>query len=354
MGYEAGSAMKLVYLLPILPPRHPECEAYSQEIALLQSRFGGHVVFVNPNRHLPVPAPRLAFGLAQLPSLRRAETGETIYHFFNPDPFAFPFLLGLRRPVVYTVAGGVETQRPNLGFLRRMAVVAVPDARSLARLQAWGLDNVALQRPGIDTARFAHHPMALAAGDPCRVVVASAPWTRAQFATKGFDALLAAAQQMPDLHLTLLWRGVLVDEIRARVEAAGLGAQVQVIDGPVDVNAALARAHAAALFAARPGLVKSYPHSLLDALAAGKPVLTSRAIPMADYVAETGCGVAVENVTPDAICAGLAALRAGYDGYRRVAETVGRRDFSQAVALDAAAAIYQTAQATAAPGRLIQ
>ncbi|RIK56286.1 MAG: hypothetical protein DCC57_03595 [Chloroflexi bacterium] len=227
----------------------------------------------------------------------------------------------------------------------------MPDARSLARLQAWGLDNVHLQRPGIDTTRFTHHPLTPAVGAALRVVVASAPWTPAQFASKGFDTLLAVAQQMPELHLTLLWRGVLVDEIRARVAAAGIGAQVEVIDGPADMNAVLSRAHAAALLATRPGLVKSFPHSLLDALAAGKPVLISRAIPMADYVAKTGCGVVVDSVTPQAVYAGLIALRDGYESCRRAAETVGRRDFSQSAALDAAAAIYQSAQAAAAPGR---
>lgn len=339
--------MKIVYLLPILPPRHPDCEALSQEIALLQRRFGGRVVYVNPNRHLPLPVPRLAFGLAQLPGLRRSADDETIYHFFNPDPFAFPFLMGLRRPVVYTIASGVGDRRPNVAFLRRMAVVTVPDARSLARLQAWGVDHVRLQRPGIDTARFTHHPLPLPPDGPIRIVVASAPWTPAQFASKGFDTLLAAAQQMPDLHLTLLWRGVLVDQLQARIRHAGVGDRVQVIDGPVDVNAVLARAHAAALLAAQPGIVKSYPHSLLDALAAGKPVLISRAIPMADYVSETGCGVVVDTVTPQAVRAGLTALRAGYDAYRRAAETVGRRDFAPDAALDAAAAIYQAAQAQA-------
>ena len=38
-----------------------------------------------------------------------------------------------------------------------------------------------------------------------------------QFAVKGFDALLDAARIVPDLHLTLLWRGVLTDEIRQRI-----------------------------------------------------------------------------------------------------------------------------------------
>jgi glycosyltransferase involved in cell wall biosynthesis len=341
----AGRAMRVIYLLPILPPMHPECEAISQEIALLRSRFDGRVVYVNPNGRLRLPLPRLAFGLSQLPDLRRQDDDVSLYHFYNPDPFAFPFLLALRRPVVYTIASGVGERPPNLSFLRRMAVVAVPDPRSLARLQAWGLENCLLQRPGIDTSRFTHSPQPLGPDEPCRLVVASAPWTEAQFASKGFDALLAAAEQAPELRLTLLWRGVLVDELHARLRTHGLEDRVEVIDGPTDVNAVLARAHGAALLATRPGIVKSYPHSLLDSLAAGKPVLVSRAIPLADYVAKTGCGVLVDEVTPAAVLAGVAKLRTQYDGYRRAAEKMGRRDFSLTGALDSAAAVYQAAQA---------
>jgi len=50
------------------------------------------------------------------------------------------------------------------------------------------------------------------------------------------------------------------------------------------VNKTLVSVHAAITLADREGIIKVYPHSLLDALAAGKPVLVSRAIPMADYV----------------------------------------------------------------------
>ncbi|HXF61803.1 MAG TPA: glycosyltransferase [Caldilineaceae bacterium] len=340
--------MSIVYLLPMLPSVHPDCEAISQEIALLRSRFDGAVIHVNPNGRSPLPLPRLAFGLTQLPDLRRQDDRVLLYHFYNPDPFPFPFLLALRRPVVYTIASGVEKRRPNLAFLRRMAVVTVPDARSLAQLQGWGLKNCLLQRPGIDTSRFTHSPQPLGPGEPCRLVVASAPWTEAQFASKGFDTLLATAERTPDLHLTLLWRGVLVDELRARLRIHRLETRVEVIDGPADMNKVLARAHATALLATKPGIVKSFPHSLLDSLAAGKPVLVSRAIPMADYVAETGCGVVIDEVTPAAVLAGLAMLRAGYDGYRRAAEMVGQRDFSPAAALDSAAAIYQAAQSWSA------
>ncbi len=340
--------MSIAYLLPILPPKHPSAEALSQEIAAYQHVFGGTLTYVNPNRHLPITLiPRLLFGWSDLARLRRVGKDATIYHFFNPDPFPFPFLLALPRPVVYTVTAGLDphaARRPNLAFLRRMAVVAAPDERTLTQLRQWGLTNVALQRPGVDTVRFHHRPLALSPGEPIRLLVASAPWTIEQFTSKGFAALLTTAQQRPDLYLTLLWRGLLRDEIRQRVAQLGLQDRVQVIDQTVDVDEVLGRVHVAALLPTRPGLVKSYPHSLLDALAGGKPVLVSTALPMADYVTQTGCGLVVAEVTPAAISAALDQLRASYPALAAAAQAAGQRDFTLDRAREAAAAIYARAR----------
>jgi glycosyltransferase involved in cell wall biosynthesis len=312
----------------------------------LRRAFGGELLHVNPNQGLPRPLiPRLGFGWHTLPKLFRLAQGADLFHFFNPDPFPYPFLLALPKPVVYTITAGVDT-RPNLSFFRRMAMVTVPDERTLAQLKTWGLTNVALQRPGIATQRFTHNPLPLPPNEPLRLLIASAPWTLAQFSSKGFDALLAAAQQMPDLHLTLLWRGLLVEEIRQRITSLGIGERVTVIDQTVDVNEQLARVHAAAIFASAPGIIKSYPHSLLDALAAGKPVLLSPIISMSDYVNSEQCGVVVDAVTADAIHTALAKLRAHYDTYAQNAALVGRRDFTEEAALQAATAIYAAAQKT--------
>jgi len=335
--------MSILYLLPTLPPKSAKAEAIAQEIALLRHTFGGELVHVNPNLHLPQSLiPRLGFGWHSLPKLLRMAQSADLFHFFNPDPFPYPFLLALPKPVVYTITAGVDA-RPNLAFFRRMAVVTVPDERTLAQLKGWGLTNVALQHPGIATHRFTPSPLALQPHSPLRLLVASAPWSLAQFSSKGFDALLAAVQRMPDLHITLLWRGLFVEEIRRRIATSGVGERVTVIDETVDVNEALAHVHAAAIFATTPGIIKSYPHSLLDALAAGKPVLLNKTIAMSDYVSEQQCGVVMDAVTPEAIITALAQLRADYDGYAQRATLVGRRDFTEAAALEKAAAIYATA-----------
>jgi hypothetical protein len=52
----------------------------------------------------------------------------------------------------------------------------------------------------------------------------------------------------------------------------------------------------------------------------------------------------VDAVTPEAILTALAQLRVGYSTYAQNAILVGRRDFAEETALEAASAIYATAQ----------
>lgn len=331
--------MRIGYYLTVLPPKLPAAEALSQEIAALRGRFGGDLVYLNPNQHSPVYLPRLAFGFHKLKALRAGEAHLDLHHLYNPDPFPFPILRWFRRPVIYTISSGAGATRPKVAFFKSLAAVTVPDERSLASLKKWGITNSFLVRPGIDTSRFSHAPLPLR--PPVSLLVASAPWTPAQFQSKGIDALLAAAQQAPQLRLIFLWRGVLADEMAQKVGRLKLENRVTVINKLVDVNQVLANVHATIALATAPGIIKSYPHSLLDSLAAGKPVLVSRAIPMADYVDETGCGKVVESVTPTAILTALEALANEYSALQKSAQLAGQRDFSQEAMLAAYQKIYE-------------
>jgi len=331
--------MRILYHVATLPPRMPRAEAISQEIAALQRCFGGDVVYVNPNSQSPVYVPRLLFGFHKLRGLRGREAGVDLHHFYNPDPYPFLYLRALQRPVVFSVTCGVRERHPRVGFLSWMAAVVASDERSLHRLRSWGLQNVFLARPGIDIGRFAHAPVPLRG--EVRLMVGSAPWTKRQFTTKGVEALLLAARQAPELRLVFLWRGVLADEIARRVRQMGLESQVTVLNELVDVNQVLAGVHASITLATVSDIVKSYPHSLLDSLAAGKPVLVSRAIPMADYVERTGCGVVVETVSPAGVLAAADVLAHRYDDLERTARKVGRVDFSQERMIDSFRQVYE-------------
>ena len=318
--------MKILYHLPILPPQMPEAEALSQEIAALRAVFGGEIVYLNPNAHSPVYLPRLAFGWHKLRRVRQRETRCDLHHFFNPDPFPYPFLLALRRPVLYSLSSGVGEKRPYLPYFSRLAAVTVYDERSYKKLHSWGLANVHLVQSGVDTTKLTHTAAPLTG--EIHLLCASAPWTKAQFASKGVDALLAAARQMPRLRLTFLWRGVLHEEMVARVRRAGVADRVQVINERVDVNEILAGVHGTINLASDGAIIKAYPHSLLDSLAAGKPVLISRTIPMSDYVKRTGCGVVVDEVSAAGV---ITAVNEFAGKYKPLAATAARvrQDFSQ-------------------------
>jgi glycosyltransferase involved in cell wall biosynthesis len=220
-----------------------------------------------------------------------------------------------------------------------MTAVTVPDERSCGQLHGWGLNNVHLVKAGIESGRFSHTPQPL--NGKIRLLVASAPWTQAQFQSKGIDALLAFTAQRTDVELVCLWRGHLLEEMQRRVARHSLVDRVQVIDKLVDVNEVLATVHATVNLAADAAIIKAYPHSLLDSLAAGKPVLVSRAIPMADYVARTGCGAVVESVTPEALGRAVAELVANYEGMVAAAMQAGQRDFSLETMIDSYRQVYQ-------------
>jgi glycosyltransferase involved in cell wall biosynthesis len=222
-----------------------------------------------------------------------------------------------------------------------MAAVTVADERSLKHLESQGLNNVFLAQPGINNARFTHTLTPLES--EIRLMVGSAPWTKAQFKTKGVDALLEAAKQMPELRLIFLWRGVLVEEMVRRVRDRGLEAQVEILNERVDVNSILANAHASVTLAEEPDIVKAYPHSLLESLAAGKPVLVSRSIPMAEYVERTRCGVVLERVTPSDIRTTIRKLILGYDNLQRKAQEVGKQDFHKKNLITSYEKIYRAA-----------
>jgi glycosyltransferase involved in cell wall biosynthesis len=172
-------------------------------------------------------------------------------------------------------------------------------------------------------------------------MVGSAPWTRAQFQSKGVDALLAAAQQAPQLRLVFLWRGVLVREIERRVRQLRLEAQVEILNERVNVNAVLAGVHASVALATDPAIIRPYPHSLMESLAAGKPVVVSRCIPMADYVERTGCGKVVESVDPTSLLTAAVALAREYERLQRAAQQAGQRDFSQQAMIASFRRVYE-------------
>ena len=331
--------MKLLYHITNLPPKIQGTEASLQELNILRRHFGGELIYLNPNEQSPIYLPRLLFGFHQLKRIRAAETTIDAHHLYNADPFPFPIARRLRKPVIYSISSGIRQKRPNIHYFNCLAAVTVSDQRSFDQMTAWGVRNCFLVRHGIDTEQFSVNPLPL--DGTFKVMVGSAPWTIGQFATKGIDALLAALQKAPWLHLIFLWRGVLFEEMVERIQQMSLENQVEIINQRVDVNTVLARVHASIALATDPAIIKAYPHSLIESLAAGKPILLSRSIPMADYVEQHGCGQLIDRVTPDAILGAIEALIQNYPVIQQAAIQRGGRDFSHEAMIDSFETVYK-------------
>lgn len=332
--------MSVLYLLTAPSPPIEGTDAVFQEVATLCTAFKGDTFnlfpFASPSGHFP----KWLYGLHAVGRLRAQERAHDFNHVYFAVPYVFPVLRALRNPLIYTVtASCYRYPRPrNLAPLQELHRIVVSNDRDAAALQSWGLTNVAVIRPGIDSTRLTVRP--LPRGEELVLLMASAPWVPRQFDLKGLDALLETAARLPFLRLILLWRGLLLAELKERVHRFGLTERVEIVDRRVDVNTYLARVHAAVLLAKEADIVKAYPHSLLEALAAGKPVITSERIPVADFVRQHQCGLVVEEVTGAALAAAIVDLSSNYGRLARNAERVGPTSFSLAALIDQHRRLY--------------
>lgn len=334
--------MNILYHLTAPAPPIPGTDAVFQEIEALRQRFGGELLQLYPLRRPSRFFPKALYGLHQRRALRRLEPNVDLHHLYYATLHPFPWLRALRKPLIYSVVAGMGPQSGcgRADWPKAVHTIVSCNPRDEAALKQIKNVRCRIIRPGIAVERFNSVPIPLR--DELILLVGSAPWIRRQFQTKGIDLLLDAAGSLP-LRLVFLWRGLLLDELKRRVARRGLNRRVEIINAPADVNQVLARVHAAIVLAQTEKLVKAWPHSLMEALATGKPVLVSACIPMADYVSATRCGEVVSQFTPDGLRSAIQGLMEHYADYRQNAQARGRNDFALAPMLEAYGAVYTQA-----------
>ncbi len=125
-----------------------------------------------------------------------------------------------------------------------------------------------------------------------------------------------------------------------RVRSLGLADRVEIIQEKADISGVLSRCHAAIVLSATAGEIKSYPNSLMEALAAGRPVLLSRSIPMSYYVEDNGCGKVIEDLRLDELVNAIGEIIDEYSKFSGAALQAGR-DLSATKMIDGYRRLYQ-------------
>ncbi len=308
-------------------PPVPALDAAVQDGIALVQRLDGVINFLYPGSRTRRLIPRFLCGFHQIPYLLRLDRQVELHQVFSNGIYPYPVLGLLAKPIVYTSVVRVCSvpALPARILLRNVrCVVASREDRAVLQHAGFSADVIL---PGIDVNRFsASRPPT---GDGFVLLAGSAPWNEEQFASKGVDLLLQAARRLPWLRLVFLWRGRLLSEMEARIVRHSLADQVTVISQRVDVNHVLAQVHAAIVLAGQPDIVKAYPHSLLEALAAARPVLLSRCLPMAGFVRRAGCGVLVDDLRLPVLIKSLSIMRERYSCFAAAATRVDMNMFSK-------------------------
>jgi glycosyltransferase involved in cell wall biosynthesis len=332
--------MSVLYLVTSLEPVLPGTDAVFQDVSLLCANFNGEMINLHPEHHVP-RYPRLLFGLGKFALLKSAENRHQVTHVFCAEPYLFPILRCLRNPLYYTVTAGLNANaKPrSLDRLSKRARLVVSNKRDVALLQSWGHTPAAMIGPTVDKSHFSVCPLPL--NNKLTLLMASAPWVAEQFELKGIDILLDTVKALHFLKLILVWRGLLYDELVRRVRSRGISDRVEIVNGPVNISDYLARSHAAILIAKRPDQIKAYPHSLLESLAAGKPVVLSATIPMADFVRDNCCGVVIEEINIFTMIKAIRSVMEHYADLADNAESLNLETFSVSRMLEMHKKLYE-------------
>lgn len=329
--------MKLLYLSPSPPPKVKGTDGLFTEIGYLREFFGGDLISLSPARSLPPVIPVSLYGMHKIPALKRYNKEVDVFHLFFPYVVNFRVLQYLSKPIIYTIISGIDEK--HLPRSAPPCTLVVSSLHEADILRSRGFLSVHVVRPGIDLSLV--HVMPPHEPDPEFVLLAgSAPWTRRQFDTKGFNLLLEVLTRLPQIRLICLWRGALYGEWSDRVKSFGLADRVETIHEKADISEILSRCHATVVLSATPDLVKSYPNSLMESLVAGRPILVSRSNPMSDYVEDNGCGKVIEDLCLGELIKAVLEIMDDYSTFTKAASLAGS-DLSATRMVDDYRHLYQ-------------
>ena len=229
------------------------------------------------------------------------------FHLFPPTP--------LRRTTL--LQGRMLAAR-----MGRAIAVSQAIATSLDAVLGWAPQKIEVIRNGIDIERFQQRPdpelrRALTEGSDDVLFVTTARLDP----QKGLEVLLRAAQAVDGAKFVIAGTGPERARLESQAEALGVSDRVQFLGHRDDVPALLAASDAFVL----PSLFEGTPLALLEAMAAGKPVVSSAISGTEELVNDGETGLLVRAGDPGALADALRRIVAEPELRGRLGEAARRR-----------------------------
>lgn len=229
-----------------------------------------------------------------------------------------------RRPVVFTVA--IPGTPLAQDVYARVSVFVAESEPLASELREAGIapSRLRVVYPGVPLDRYAASPPP---PGRFRLLFASSPANVAEFEARGVPLLVELARRMPDVDVVALWRDW-DDQAPTRLALEALAAPPNfIVDRRTvsDMAAALAGMHAVvAPFAT--GFGKSAPNSLIEGLAAGRPVLCCPGVGIGRLVEAHGAGLVCER-SAEGLAAAVGRIRDAWPVFASAARALAERHF---------------------------
>jgi glycosyltransferase involved in cell wall biosynthesis len=302
--------MKILFLTNAPVPVNRETDAHFQELDLLASHVDGKIISAFPLSRPNSFLPRTFYGMHNRREIRLAAKDADLIHIFSPILHPYLYMRRLvKKPLVYSTLTPVT----KIHKIKGVDQYVVYDEDSRMKLQKAGIQNVMVSPPFVNFQKVKLTVPPL----PFTLLMASAPWEKSQFKSKGVLLLIELLGRIPELQIIFIWRDILFDDMNRLVRLSPYADQMTLINERVDMLSYLEKSHAVVLLAEQAALVKSYPHSLMEGLLAGRPVVTSPTIAMSRLVAEKGYGEVLNSFSLDALEVAVRKLMDGFDSYQQ-------------------------------------
>lgn len=326
--------MSVLYLTNAPVPNDSAMDAHFQELELLKSRFDGEIIsafpFSRPNSLLP----RMLYGRHNGHLIKKISGQVDLVHLFSPVLYPYHYIRHFKnKPLVYSTLTAIDRPRQ----IKNVDHFIVYDENSTQKLKNAGVDYVSCSPPLVD---FKKQILPYPEGE-FTLLMASAPWEKRQFESKGIHLLFSLLGRYPKMKVIFIWRNVLYEDMARLVNQSAYSDRIELVNGRIDITEYLQRAHAVILLARESSLVKSYPHSLMEGLLTGRPVITSDVIPMSDFVKSKSLGVVVNDFSIDALARETGRLIKRYKDFSTNVQALDDNIFSKEKFIDFHKQLYR-------------
>ncbi|MBS3159187.1 glycosyltransferase family 4 protein [Candidatus Woesearchaeota archaeon] len=273
---------KINYVVQDYLPKH---EAISREVYLLRNSFNSIVVdtlSVKNNADVNFNYKRNPLLIFKINKILKDSI-----HVYTSFGDRFHLCL-INKKIILTGAGPANKEKiiKTSKYYKKINKFVVQSFMDKELLLDAGVDDskIVLIYPGVlDTFNYN-----LGDNERFTFLFASSCLEKKQFYSKGIDLLIKIAKEREDIDFIFLWRNMFYDELTKKVMNLK---NIKIINHSVNMNEYLGKVNAMILPALTSENVKQIPHSLVESLYAGKPVLTTNVLGISEIIRKDDLGL---------------------------------------------------------------